>query len=96
MYRLLLLSFLIVSCSKQKEAHLEEDVKPSSVTTTTEDIKALRDAKEAEVLNETLLSQLRDSSKKGVYNPPGNFRMPVQKPDSSVKYTILIKKLKAG
>lgn len=96
MYRLLLLSFLIVSCSKQKEAQLEEDVKASSVATATEEIKALRDAKEAEILNKTLLSLERDISKKGVYNPPGNFRMPVQKPDSSVKYTILIKKLKAG
>lgn len=47
MYRLLLLSFLIVSCSKQKEAHLEEDVKASSIATAT------RDAKEAKILNET-------------------------------------------
>lgn len=96
MYRLLLLSFLIVSCSKQKEAQLEKDVKPSSAATATEEIEALRDAKEAQILNKTLLSLERDSSKKGVYNPPGNFKMPVQKPDSSVKYTILTKKLKTG
>jgi hypothetical protein len=96
MYRLLLLSLVFFSCSEQKEIQLEEDVKTSTVTTYTDPQKELSDARAAEILNETLLDLQRDSSKVAIYSPKGNFKMPVLKPDSSVNYTILLKKLKAG
>jgi hypothetical protein len=96
MYRLLLLSLVLFSCSEQKDVRIEEDVKTSAVTTYTDPLKELRDARAAEILKETLLALQKDSSKMPIYSPKENFKMRVLKPDSSVKYAILLKKLKAG